>query len=128
VGGWGEGWERGRGRAGGRSKRSSVRGVKGSPREGERGESAYLCPVQRGRVSLGEGRSRSGRDSRTREVGSIILRRVQVEMLRAQVKELKGAPADQVVRVSSFPTRDSFWQSLISVQVDEKRRRADDAA
>ncbi len=61
-------------------------------------------------------------------MGSIILRRVQVEMLRAQVKELKGAPADQVVRVSSFPTRDSFWQSLISVQVDEKRRRADDAA
>lgn len=37
---------------------------------------------------------------------------LKVEMLRAQVKELKGAPADQVVRVS-------LTSNLIHHQADE---------
>ncbi len=48
-------------------------------------------------------------------------------MLRAQVKELKGAPADQVVRVSTLQL--ICPMCLINkYQVDEKRKKADDAA
>lgn len=48
-------------------------------------------------------------------------------MLRAQVKELKGAPADQVVRVSRLDMEHFFHPT--DVQVDEKKKRAaEDAA
>ena len=52
----------------------------------------------------------------------------QVEMLRMQVKELKGAPADQVVRVSLATAMPACRVQANALQVDEKRKRADDAA
>ena len=45
---------------------------------------------------------------------------MQVEMIEKQVKELKGAPADQVVRVSGLP--DCAHQ-----QVEEKKKRSAEA-
>ena len=44
----------------------------------------------------------------------------QVEMLRAQVKELKGAPADQVVRVCQGSCK--CFQGWL--KVDEKNKKA----
>lgn len=48
-----------------------------------------------------------------------------VEMLRAQVKELKGAPADQVVRVSLQLPRAS--RAVADTQVEDKKKRAAEA-
>ena len=52
-----------------------------------------------------------------------ILTRIQVEMIRAQAGALKGAPVDQIVRVSQNMAMVMVVRT--DIQVEEKKKKAE---